>query len=104
RCALEVRADLVLEGAVVDGVDRDLGAAVGGHEVVDERLQPGLRRRVGGVAANRQRATGGGDAAAGAGVGAATTSGDESGHASIAGDLQDVASRKIEVPIPAEVP
>src|SRR5712692_5238117 len=66
--ALKVRADLVLEGAVVDGVDRDLRAAVCRHEVVDECLQPRLRCWVGGVATDRQRAACGGYARRGAGA------------------------------------
>src|ERR1700687_1275496 len=104
RGALEVRAYRVLEGAVVDGVDRDLGAAVGGHEVVDERLQTGLRCSVGGVATDRRRAASGGDARRGARAGTASTGSDESSEASVAGDLQHIPSREIEVPVLVDVP
>jgi len=96
RRALEVGVDLVLEGAMVDGVDLDRGPTVGAGESVDHVLQALLRHGVGKVAAKRHLAALGGDRGGGRRGAAAATGGDERGQAAIAGDLQQVAPRQVE--------
>ena len=94
--ALEVLADRVLERAVVDRVELDLGPAVGSREGVDYRLRAGLGARVGVVAAERHRAARGGDAGGRVG-GASATCGDEGREAAVARDLQNIPPREMGV-------
>src|SRR5439155_10813951 len=95
RRALQIGGDLVLEGAVVNRVQLHLGAAVGGREGVDDRLDPCLRAGVGPIAAQRHVSAGGRDAAASRRGRAA--GGEEGGQAAVARDLEHVPPRKVEV-------
>jgi len=93
--ALKIRVDLVLERAVVDRVDLDLGPTVCCGEGVDHVLQAFLRHCVGLVAADRHGATLGGGA--GRGGGGAPTGCDKSRQASVARNLEHISPGQLVV-------